>query len=89
MMQAGGFNLANADKLAEPLYPAGHVANCKPAPGFGCICDTDSTGQVSTLSPARSETHNDIDQIQDVELRRLVEWMRLTCAAITQPIELR
>jgi hypothetical protein len=88
-MQAGGFNLANADELAEPLYPGRNVANCKPAPGFGCICDTDSTSQVSTLSPVRSKTRNDTGHIQDVELRRLVEWMRLTCAAITQPRELR
>jgi hypothetical protein len=88
-MQAGGFDLANADELAELLYPAGHVANCKPAPGFGCACDTDSTSQASTLSPARNGTHNNVDQIQDVELRRLVEWMRLTCAAITQPTDLR
>jgi len=88
-MQAGGFNLANADELAEPLYPGRYVANCKPAPGFGCICDTDSTSQVSTLSPVSNETRNDIGHIQDVELRRLVEWMRLTCAAITQPRELR
>jgi hypothetical protein len=88
-MQAGGFNLANADELAEPLYPGRYVANCKPAAGFGCICDTHSTSQVSRLSPVSSETRNDIDRIQDVELRRLVEWMRLTCAAITQPRELR
>jgi hypothetical protein len=77
-MQADGFNLANADELAEPLYPGRYVANCKPAAGFGCICDTDSTSQVSVSS-----------DIQNVELRRLVEWMRLTCAAITQPRELR
>jgi len=95
-MQADGFNLANADELAEPLYPGRYVANCKPAPGFGCICDTDSTSQVSTstsqvstLSPVNSETRNDNGHIQDVELRRLVEWMRLTCAAITGPRELR
>ena len=86
-MQAGGFNLANADELAEPLYPGRYVANCKPAAGFGCICDTDSTSQVSTLSSVSSETRN--GHIQDVEFRRLVEWMRLTCAAITQPRELR
>ena len=86
-MQAGGFNLANADELVEPLYPGRYVANCKPAPGFGCICDTDSTSQVSTLSSVSSETRN--GHIQDVELRRLVEWMRLTCAAITQPGEVR
>jgi hypothetical protein len=86
-MQAGGFNLANADELVEPLYPGRYVANCKPAAGFGCICDTDSTSQDSTLSPVSSETRN--GHIQDVELRRLVEWMRLTCAAITQPRELR
>jgi len=95
-MQAGGFNLANADELAEPLYPGRYVANCKPAPGFGCICDTDftnqvstSTSQVSTLSPISSEARNNIGHIQDVQLRRLVEWMRLTCAAITGPRELR
>jgi hypothetical protein len=89
-IQAGGFNLANADALAEPLYPARYVAHCKPAaPGFGCICDIDSTRQVSTLSPVSSKTRNDIEQIHDVELRRLVEWMRLTCEAITQPRELR
>jgi hypothetical protein len=86
-MQAGGFNLANADELAEPLYPGRYVANCKPAAGFGCICDTDSTSQVSTLPPVSSKTRKDIGQ--DVELRRLVEWMRLTCAAITQPREIR
>jgi hypothetical protein len=81
-MQVDGFNLANADELAEPLYPGRYVANCKSAPGFGCICDTESTSQGS---PVSSETRNGIGHIQDVELRRLVEWMRLTCAAITQP----
>jgi hypothetical protein len=81
-MQVGGFNLANADELAEPLYPGRYVANCKSAPGFGCVCDTEFIGQGS---PVNSETRNDIGHIQDVELLRLVEWMRLTCAAITQP----
>ena len=33
-MQAGGFNLANADELVEPLYPGRYVANCKPAARF-------------------------------------------------------
>jgi hypothetical protein len=89
-MQAGGFNLANADEVAEPpLYPARYVANCKPAPGFGCICDTESTSQASALSAVSTETRSDTGHIQDDELRRLVEWMRLTCAAITQPTELR
>jgi hypothetical protein len=90
LMQAGGFNLANAGELTEPLYPGRYVAHCKPAaPGFGCICDTDSASQVSTLSPVSSKTRKDREHIQDVELRRLVEWMRLTCEAITQPGELR
>jgi hypothetical protein len=85
-MQAGGFTLANADEVATGRYGA----NCKPArAGVGCICDTDFTSQVSTLSRFNSETGGDIDHIQNVELRRLVEWMRLTCAAITQPRELR
>jgi hypothetical protein len=82
----GDFNLANGDELVDPLYPGRYVANCKPAPGFGCICDT---GSASQGVPVSSETRNDIRHIEDVELRRLVEWMRLTCVAVTQPRELR
>ena len=88
-LQAYGFTFAHADEATDPLYPGRYVAHCKPAPISGCICETDALGQVSTLSPVSSKTGDDVGHIEDIELRRLVEWLLLTCAAITQPRELR
>jgi hypothetical protein len=88
-MQVAGSAPAGADEATEPLYPGRYVAHCKPAPISGCVCETDLLGQASTFSPVSSETEDRTDHIQDIEYRRMLEWLRLTCAAVTQSRDLR
>ena len=55
-----------------------------PAPVFGCVCETDSAG------PAPSNESNvDNSLIRDGEYSRMIEWLRLTCHAVTQSSRLR
>jgi hypothetical protein len=80
-MQAGGYLVpaAHADETAESLYPGRYVTNCKPAPMVGCVCETEPQLAQNTNDAA---DHN--GRIRDIEYLRMIEWMRLTCNAVTQ-----
>ena len=80
-MQAGGITGARADDASGALYPGQYVTNCKPAPIVGCVCESDSAGQMPQLLPSKTESADDN--------RRMIEWMRLTCIAVTQSGRLR
>ena len=79
---------ARADEASKSLYPSRYVTNCKPAPIVGCVCDTDA-GQA--LQPFRSTSgaNDHTQRIRDTEYVRMIEWMRLTCNAVTQSEGLR
>jgi hypothetical protein len=77
---AGGFAVtaAHAD---EDLYPGRYVAHCKQSPIGGCVCTADSAGPTPQL--AQSTQSVDPDRIRDPEYLRMLEWLRLTCSAVT------
>jgi hypothetical protein len=82
-VHAGGSNVtaARADENPETLYPGRYVANCRPTP-IVCTCEADSEGQTS-----ESKEHE--SHIQHIEYLRMVDWLRLTCTAVTQSGRLR
>jgi hypothetical protein len=81
-LQAGGaVTVAHAEEVAEQLYPGRYVAVCKPMPIFGCVCETDSPGQVVPFPQLTSEVGDHIDRIpRDGEYSRMIDWMRRACA---------
>ena len=82
-MQAGGITGARADDASGA--PGQYVTNCRPAPIVGCVCESDSAGQMPQLLQSTSESR----RIRDIEYSRMIEWMRLTCIAVTQSGRLR
>ena len=84
-MQADGITGARADDASGALYPGQYVTNCKPAPIVGCVCEGDSTGQMPQPLQSTSES----GRTRDIEYSRMIEWMRLTCIAVTQSGEPR
>ena len=84
-MQAGGIAGARADDASGALCPGQYVTNCKPAPIVGCVCEGDSTGQMPQPLQSTSES----GRTRDIEYSRMIEWMRLTCIAVTQSGRLR
>ena len=89
-MQPGGSALtrAHADESSDALYPGRYVANCKPAPIVGCVCETDTAGQTRQLFQTDSELAYHA-RIGDIEYLRMTEWLRATCIAVTRPGGLR
>ena len=85
-LQAGGLAItaARADDASEALYPGRYVTNCKPATIVGCVCESDSAGQMPQLLPSTSKSADDNRRIREIEHSRMIEWMRLTCIAVTQ-----
>jgi hypothetical protein len=90
-MQAGGYPVpaAHADETSESLYPGRYVTNCKPAPTVGCVCETDSAVQTPQLAQNTNDVADHNGRIRDIEYLRMIEWMRLTCNAVTQSGRLR
>jgi hypothetical protein len=90
-MQPGGFAItgAHADESSEALYPGRYVANCKPAPIVGCVCKTDPTGPARQLFQTTGESNDDEGRPGDIEYLRMMEWLRATCSAVTQPAGVR
>jgi len=72
---------AQADETFE-LYPGRYAMVCKPAPIAGCVCDTDTLGQVSIFPETASAS---ADRVREVERLRMIDWVRRTCMAVTQP----
>jgi hypothetical protein len=77
----GGADTVHADKAAEPLYPGRHIANCKPAPIVGCLCETD-TGDASIFPQSVSDASDPAKLKRDDEYSQMVQWLRLTCQTI-------
>jgi hypothetical protein len=80
---------AHADEGFESVYPGRYVANCKPAPTVGCVCETDSAMQTPQLAQNTNDVADHNGRIRDIEYLRMIEWMRLTCNAVTQSGRLR
>jgi hypothetical protein len=83
-----GPTLATADEASEH-YPGRYAAVCKPAPIVGCVCEADSLGQPSIFPQSVDAAGDGTNLIQDVELLRLIDWMRRTCVAVTKPANFR
>ena len=79
-MGGGAVTGAHAEEIAEQLYPGRHVSVCKPATFFGCVCETDSPGQVVPFPQLTSEAGDDIRIPRDPEYLRMIDWMRRVCA---------
>ena len=75
---------AQTDETSE-LYPGRYTIVCKPAPIVGCVCDTDVLGQVSIFPQTASEGRASADRVQEAERLRMIDWVRRTCMAVTQP----
>jgi hypothetical protein len=75
---------AHAEEVVEQLYPGRYVATCKPTALFGCVCETDSAGQAPNLPSLINELGVDNSSIRNAEYSRMIEWLRLTCRAVTQ-----
>ena len=75
---------ARAEEVAEQIYPGRFIAVCKPAPVFGCVCESDFAGQAQAFPRLTSDTTGDAGLIHDGEHLRAIEWLRLTCQAVTQ-----
>ena len=90
-IQPGGSTItgARAAESPEGLYPGRYVANCKPAPIVGCVCQTDPTGPARQLFGTAGESNDDEGRPGDIEYLRMLEWLRATCSAVTRPSELR
>lgn len=83
-----GLTQVNAEETSE-YYPGDHVANCKPAPIVGCVCETDPLSQVSIFPQSTSSAGGGTDRIQDVQLLRLIDWLRRTCMTMIAPTNSR
>jgi hypothetical protein len=88
---AGGFAVTavRADEGSESAYPGRYVANCKPAPGLGCVCVTDPAGPTPQQAQGTTEVGDPNGRVEDIEYLRMLEWVRRTCIAVTQPGSLR
>jgi hypothetical protein len=74
---------------AANLYPGRYVAACTPAPIFGCVCTTESPGEVFTFTELDSIIDHHLKAVGDTEYLRMIAWLRRTCASLTQPVSLR
>jgi hypothetical protein len=86
-LQAGGavaVTGVRAEEVTEQIYPGRFIAVCKPAPVFGCVCESELVGQAQAFPRLTSETAGDAGLIRDDEHLRAIEWFRLTCQAVTQ-----
>ena len=72
---------AHADEANEPLYPGRHIANCKPTPIVGCLCET-NTEHASIFPQSVSDTSDPAQLKRGGEYSQMVQWLRLTCQTI-------
>ena len=71
---------------AANLYPGRYAAVCIPAPMFGCVCTTDSVGEVLMFTELDSAADHHLKDIGDTEYLRMIAWLRRTCASLTQSV---
>ena len=84
LLVGGAITGARAEEAVEQIYPGRFIAVCKPAPVFGCVCESDLVGQAPAFPRLTSDTTGDAGLIHDGEHLRAIEWLRLTCQAVTQ-----
>ena len=84
-----GITGARADEISAAIYPGRYVANCKPAPIVGCVCDTDLAGSTRPLFQTAGDSNAHDGHIEGIEYLRMIEWLRATCTAVTRPGGLR
>ena len=73
---------------ATNLYPGRYVAVCKPAPIIGCLCSSDSQGEISVFPELTSAADHRPKDVKDAEYLQMVAWLRRTCASLTRPTNL-
>jgi len=74
---------------AANLYPGRYAAVCTPAPIFGCVCATDSSGEALMFTELDSEADHHLKDVADSEYLRMISWLRRTCESLTQPATYR
>jgi len=81
---ANGFAVtaAQADDF-ESVFPGRYVAHCTPAPS--CVCVTDSAEPTAQVAQSTTHSGGPNNRIRDPEYLRMLEWLRLTCSAVTGP----
>jgi hypothetical protein len=79
--QAGAPHITN-------LYPGRYVAVCKPAPIIGCLCSSDSHGEISVFPELTGAADHRLEDVKDTEYLQMVTWLRRTCASLTRPTNL-
>jgi hypothetical protein len=70
---------------ATNLYPGRYVAVCKPAPIIGCLCSSDSQGEMSVFPELTGAADHRPKDVRDTEYLQMVTWLRRTCALLTRP----
>jgi hypothetical protein len=70
---------------AANLYPGRYVAVCKPAPIIGCLCSSDSQGEMSVFPELTGAADHRPKDVKDTEYLQMVTWLRRTCALLTSP----
>jgi hypothetical protein len=73
---------------ASNLYPGRYVAVCKPAPIIGCLCSSDSQGEISVFPELTGAADHRPEEVKDTEYLQMVTWLRRTCASLTRPTNL-
>ena len=84
-LQAVGGALAQPQADATNLYPGRYVAVCKPAPIIGCLCSSDSQGEMSVFPELTGTAHHRSKDARDTEYLQMVTWMRRTCISLSGP----
>jgi hypothetical protein len=69
---------------AANLYPGRYNAVCTPAPIIGCVCTTDSPGEVLTFPELDRTADHRLKDEGGTEYLRMIAWLRRTCMSLTQ-----
>jgi len=68
---------------ATNLYPGRYVAVCKPAPIIGCLCSSDSQGEILAFPELTNTADHRPKDVTDTEYLQMVTWLRRTCTSLT------
>src|ERR1700751_4353364 len=55
LLVGGSVTGARAEEVAKQIYPGRFIAVCKPAPAFGCVCESDFAGQAQAFPRLTSD----------------------------------
>jgi hypothetical protein len=73
---------------ATNLYPGRCVGVCKPAPIIGCLCASDSHGEISVFPELTGAADHRPEDVKGTEYLQMVTWLRRTCTSPTRPTNL-